>query len=245
MIEHEIYSKADTHIHTTYSDGTSRPEEVVEYVSNHTDLRVIAITDHNTAEGAFVAREHARRLGLDVDVIIGQEVTTAEGDIVGLYLKDSLPVFDSAKEAIEAIHAQDGLAVAVHPFSYWASLAQMRGVGVRIVELPLDGVEVRNGFPANFVSNALTEWVNRRYGQKLSELGGSDSHVPYTIGQPFTWFAGTCAADLREAIVDSRTLTGGTLWTPVSIARILPIVLKSGLPGTVDKPVSASEEIVS
>ena len=178
-------------------------------------------------------------------MIIGQEVTTAEGDIVGLYLKASLPAFDRAWDAIEAIHAQGGLAVAVHPFSYWATFMQMRGLGARILELPLDGVEVRNGFPTNFVSNPLTEWVNRRYGQRLSELGGSDSHVPYTIGQPFTWFAGANAADLRKAIVSSRTLAGGTLWTPTSIARILPAVMKSGLPSMADKPVRTSEEVAS
>ena len=168
MTEHETYSRADTHIHTTYSDGSSSPEELVEYVSNHTDLRVIAITDHDTAEGAFVGRDHALRLGLDLDVIIGQEVTTDEGDIVGLYLNSTLPAFKSADDAIEAIHTQGGLAIAVHPFSSWATFMQMQGVGARILELPLDGVEVRNGFPMNFISNPLTGWINRRYGQKLS-----------------------------------------------------------------------------
>ncbi len=84
-----MYSKADTHIHTTYSDGLMTPEETVDIVVAQTDLQVIAITDYNTAEVAFVARHHAPQL----EVIIGQEVSTGEGDVVGLFLNSTLPSF--------------------------------------------------------------------------------------------------------------------------------------------------------
>jgi hypothetical protein len=47
----------------------------------------------------------------------------------------------------------------------------MQGVARRILELPFDAVEVRNGFPANFVSNPLTAWLNRSFGQQLPEMG--------------------------------------------------------------------------
>jgi PHP domain-containing protein len=245
MTQYRSWSKADTHIHTTYSDGSATPEEVVDYVVQHTDLRVIAITDHDTAEGAFVARDYALRLNADIEVIIGQEVTTDDGDIIGLFLKSSLPSFETAEAAISAIHAQGGLAVAAHPFSRWATLTLMQGVGSRIVDLPLDAVEIRNGFPTNSISNRLTGWVNSTFGQNLCELGGSDSHVLYTIGQPFNWFIGDTAADLRSAIMDSSTLVKGTLWSPVSMARMVPTLMRSGLPSMADKAVQANESVVS
>ena len=53
-----MYSKADTHIHTTFSDGLFSPQELVEHVAVETDMAVIAITDHNTAEGALLVAEH-------------------------------------------------------------------------------------------------------------------------------------------------------------------------------------------
>jgi predicted metal-dependent phosphoesterase TrpH len=55
-----VWSKADIHVHTTYSDGHADVDEVLEHAAQYTDLRVIAITDHDTIEGALEARR-ARR----------------------------------------------------------------------------------------------------------------------------------------------------------------------------------------
>ncbi len=223
-----MYSKADTHMHTRFSDGLMSPEETVEIIARQTDIRVIAITDHDTADGAFIAQSHARRLRLPLEVIIGQEFSTVDGDVVGLFLKSTMPKYQTAAQAIEAIHAQGGLAVAVHPFSRWSTLNNMCGLGVKIFDLPLDGVEARNGFPTNFLSNPLTTWLNRHKGQNLAELGGSDSHAPFTVGQSFTWFKGRTADDLRWAIESRTTRAAGSLWTPTSLARVIPVLLKQG-----------------
>ena len=245
MTDSIVRSKADTHLHTTYSDGVSTPAELVDYVVLHTDLRVIAITDHDTTDGAYVARRYARTHGLDLEVIIGQEVTTDEGDIIGLFLNTTLPQYATAIEAVRAIQAQGGLAIAAHPFSYWATATLMKGVGSQISTLPLDGVEVRNGFPTNFVSNPLTAWMNRRSDAQHSELGGSDSHVPHTVGQAFTWFPGDTAEDLRAAIVEGKTCAGGTLWTPMSLARMVPILLKHGMPSLPSEPMDGEVALVA
>ena len=234
-----MVSKADTHIHTTCSDGKASPAELVDYVVEQTDLRVIAVTDHDTAEGALMAREYTLRRGLDIDVIIGQEVTTDEGDVVGLFVQATLPAFRTARAAIQAIHAQGGLAVAVHPFSTWLTFGNMHGLGRQITTLPLDAVEVRNGFPTNFIGNRLTLWYNRRRARPLSELGGSDSHLPYTVGQAFTLFPGRSAADFRQALIDGATRAAGPLWQPASVARSIPVLFKRGLPGRASEPVYA------
>jgi predicted metal-dependent phosphoesterase TrpH len=227
-----MYGKADTHIHTNFSDGLLSPEETVEFVTTKTDLQVIAITDHNTAEGAFVARAYARQHTPHLEVIIGQEVSTGDGDVVGLFLTDTLPRFKTAAEAVAAIHAQGGLAIAVHPFSRWATFRHMKGIGTKIFALPLDGVEIRNGFPANFASNPMTTWLNRYWGQNLPELGGSDSHLPFTIGQPCTLFKGRTADDLRYAIESGATRVQGHFWGVSSMIRMLPSLFKRrGLPG--------------
>ena len=231
-----MYNKADTHMHTTFSDGISRPEELVDYVATETDLGVIAITDHDTAEGGLVARDYCRNKGLDLEVIVGQEVTTDEGDVVGLFIDYTMPAFATAYEAINAIHEQGGLAIAVHPFSRIWTLSQMHGVGAQIASLPLDGVEVRNGFPANLICNPWTVWYNRRYGQNLSELGGSDSHVPFTIGQSHTLFPGRTAADLRRAIESRQTKAAGSHWKPSSLARLVPVLARHGFPSRMDEP---------
>ncbi len=121
--------KADLHIHTIYSDGSGTVEEVLRK-SISEGLDIIAITDHNEIEGALKARELAERWRLNVDVIIGEEITTSDGHVVGLFLKDRIRPLLTAEATVDEIHRQGGLAVAVHPFSVWLKLFKCGGVGI-------------------------------------------------------------------------------------------------------------------
>ncbi|MCB0167925.1 MAG: PHP domain-containing protein [Anaerolineae bacterium] len=216
------WGRADLHLHTTYSDGYFSPPKSIDIIARYSFMNVIAITDHDTAEGAFMAQDYARRHHPQLEVIIGQEVTTGEGDVVGLFLKKTLPKFSTALEAIEAIHTQGGLAVAVHPFFWgWG----MESVKTAILRLPFDAVEVRHGCPLSIPFNAITGLINR-WGQRLPALGGSDSHIPYTTGQAFTWFPGQTASDLRRAIEINTVRPGGTTWKVKSMLRKLPVLIE-------------------
>src|SRR5829696_1420809 len=111
---HTLWSKADIHVHTTYSDGHTGVEEVLEHAAQSTDLQVIAITDHDTIEGALEARSLAEEYG--IEVVVGEEVSTADGELLALFIERRLPPGRPAAETIAAIHEQDGLAVAAHPY---------------------------------------------------------------------------------------------------------------------------------
>ncbi len=164
-----MLNKADLHIHTTFSDGLMTPEAVVEYVATQTDLRVIAISDHDTIEGAMVARRYQQCYPEDfghVEIIIASEITSRDGDILGLYLSSDVPAGMSAAETVEAIHAQGGLAIAVHPYSFVAPML-FKGVKGRMHTLPFDGVETRNAAPTPTIcppwARLLRSWpVTRR-----------------------------------------------------------------------------------
>jgi hypothetical protein len=217
LIKPTLWSKADLHLHTTYSDGYMTPAETIEIIARDASVTLIAVTDHDTTEGAFLACDYARRHHPWLEVIIGQEVTTGEGDVVGLFLQRTLPRFDTAAVAIRAIHQQGGLAIAVHPFVVWC---EMESVGRAILRLPFDAVEVRHGCPLSIPANLLTGLVNR-FGQRLPALGNSDSHLPFSTGQAFTWFPGTTRADLRRAIETNTVKPGGTTWKVRSLLRKL------------------------
>ncbi|HYL08297.1 MAG TPA: PHP domain-containing protein, partial [Candidatus Udaeobacter sp.] len=77
--------RADLHMHTSFSDGWPSPRELVDH-ARATNLDVIGVTDHDTIEGALRAKEHAARRSR-LEVVIGEEVSSRNGHIVGLFLE--------------------------------------------------------------------------------------------------------------------------------------------------------------
>src|SRR2546421_587900 len=78
--------RADLHMHTTASDGWPSPQGLVDY-ARATRLNVIAVTDHDTIEGAVRAAEYAAASSSRLQVVIGEEVTSRDGHIVGLFVE--------------------------------------------------------------------------------------------------------------------------------------------------------------
>lgn len=215
-----LENKADIHIHTTYSDGLMTPEAVVEYAATETQLSAIAITDHDTIAGAVAARRYWQCNQRDLshlDIIIGSEITSRDGDIVGLFLKEDVPAGLSAAETVRAIHAQSGLAIAVHPYSFLLPTI-VKGVGGHIHAVDFDGLETRNGTPTEFLSNYFTQRINRRRG--LPEVGGSDAHYLPTVGRTYTLFPGRTGADLRHALERGEVKAGGQVYSWLTLVQV-------------------------
>ena len=57
------YSKIDYHIHSSVGDAVVSPQEIMDFCEKHTDLDLIAITDHDQIKGSFMARDYAKKIG--------------------------------------------------------------------------------------------------------------------------------------------------------------------------------------
>jgi len=205
-------------MHTTASDGWPVPSELVDYASA-TDLDVIAVTDHDTIEGARRAAEYAASCST-VQVVVGEEVSSRDGHIVGLYLERRIRPGMSAAATVHAIHDQGGLAVAVHPF--WRTQRQTRGgvvhgVGWLAAELDFDAVEVENATPGFYVFNQLARRLNIGLGR--AEVGGSDAHILDAVGRAFTEFPGRTPRALRTAIEQGATSAGRQRYRAMGLMR--------------------------
>jgi hypothetical protein len=199
-----VWSKADIHIHSNHSDGLASIPEIMEYVQNSTDLKVIAITDHHTIEGALFAESLSELY--DFDVIVGEEISAKQGHVLGLYLKEHIPAGMSASDTVRAIQEQDGIAIIAHPFSAQGVFGP---TGRNLVadaanEWAFHAFEVYNSMPFLVWANSMAAKVLAG-GQGIAATGGSDAHVIKAIGKGYTLFKGTTAEDLRTGIVNLET----------------------------------------
>ena len=188
---------ADLHMHTTCSDGFSTPERLARHLV-HVRLDVVSVTDHDTLEGSLRVREALA--GAGPEVVVGEEVSSAHGHILGLYLQERVRPGMSAPATIAAIHEQGGLAVAAHPYQLpWARGRRVfLGVGELAWTLDFDAVEVVNGAPAMELSNLRAR--RRSAGDHRARMGGSDAHVIRGVGHVHTVFEGHTAVELRRSI---------------------------------------------
>src|SRR5579859_2048451 len=127
---------ADVHMHTTYSDGTGSVAEVLNFAEEHTSLDVIAITDHDTIEGALRARDLAATRDYRFEIIVGEEISTREGHLLALFLREPVAPDQSIERSIELVHAQGGLAVVAHPFNRVFRHSVQRSVMNRLLRQP-------------------------------------------------------------------------------------------------------------
>jgi predicted metal-dependent phosphoesterase TrpH len=166
--------KADLHVHTTYSsDSVITPKQLVFYAKKR-GLTAVAVTDHNTVEGA-------RKIAKETDFLIipGTEVSSLHGHIVGLNVDKLIPRGLSADETVDLIHEAGGLAVACHPY------AMLKGSVGKHVTGKFDAVEAINAsaFPFNRATSKAHQLAERL---KLPKVAGTDAHYAPVIGQAYT-----------------------------------------------------------
>lgn len=183
----------DVHTHTTYSDGLNSVEELVSHGKKQ-GLDGIAITDHNTVDGALKAMKLSDKQFI---VVPGIEVSALEGHILVLGVKENIPRKLPAAEVIDRAHALGGIAVAAHPYDFFRG-----GVGDLIKCLRFDGVEVCNGRTLLEKRNSLK--IADEF--HLPKVGGSDAHSLKELGSVTISFDGDLfdAIRTKKIIIESK-----------------------------------------
>lgn len=185
------------------------PAKVVR-VAKSRGLDAIAVTDHDEIEGAFEAQKAARG---DILVIIGEELDTKAGDILGLFLRERIREEDPLR-AIEAIHDQGGIAILPHPFAKSMSIEDR-------VARALDGCEGFNARHAKIraVESGIGEPDVLSFAQSydLSLVSSSDAHFYREIGRARTIVAAGSLPEAREAILRGDTTLAGRRSSPFNL----------------------------
>ncbi|MBU0491285.1 MAG: PHP domain-containing protein [Chloroflexi bacterium] len=207
--------KADLHTHTCYSkDSLTTPQDLVAACMRR-GVAVLAVTDHNAIDGALAAREAAdqwRAAGRPAPrVIVGEEVMTTAGEVIGLFLSELIPRGLSPQETVEHIRRQGGLVVVPHPFDRLRRGPMTREALAEIAPL-LDAIEVCNARTSFAADNEQARAFAVAHG--LLHTAGSDAHSPGEVGQCFVDVPDFAdVADFRRALAQGEV--GGRLSLPL------------------------------
>ncbi len=212
---------ADLHMHTIYSyDGTATVPAVLKRAKRN-GLDVIAITDHDEIRGALEALDLAAQVG--IEVIPGIEITTAEGDLLGLFITKKVPAGLSLLETVLRVGALGGVCIAPHPMAGGMGMKSLSAYSIRqALKHPeaaqiLIGIETYNATALDRESCESAEILANWLGKTAT--GSSDAHILDAIGLGATEFPGQSAADLRAALIKgATTVRKQSHWSP---ARIL------------------------
>ena len=192
--------KVDFHTHSEASpDGGIKPELYSKILEDGL-LDYVAITDHNTVAMALELQQtHGDK------VIVGEEIMSTEGELIGLFLTETIAPGLSSEETAKAIKAQGGLVYIPHPFETVRKGLDNRSLD-KIIEY-IDIVEVSNGRAVfqNFGPEAAT-WA--RLNRKLA-AASSDAHGHKGIGTTYTVLPGAPSAEnLLELLTKARLISG-------------------------------------
>lgn len=149
------------------------PKDLVYYAKKRS-LNAVAVTDHNSLDGAYkIAKE------TDFFIIPGMEVSSADGHIVALNVRELIPRGLSAPETVQRIHEADGVAIACHPYVYF------KGCLKENVCETFDAIEVINARAFPFKRSVKkAEETAKNLG--LSRVAGTDAHYGPQIGYAYT-----------------------------------------------------------
>jgi predicted metal-dependent phosphoesterase TrpH len=204
--------RADLHVHSLASDGVDGIATILDFVETSTDLDVIAVTDHERIDAAVAARTMARDLGYRVEVIVGEEVSTLGGHLLGLFLTERVRPLRTLRTTIGEIHEQGGIAIPAHPLVPYPLCAQgwvlRRLLDGRDARVRPDAIETFNPTMLGRPWHGRVVRFAAEHG--LPAVGNSDAHEAVAIGTGWTTFPGRTAEDLRAAVVNATTQQHGS-----------------------------------
>jgi predicted metal-dependent phosphoesterase TrpH len=174
----------DLHCHTAASfDSLAAPEAVVRAAAGR-GLTHLAITDHDRIDGALRARD-AAPAGLTV--IVGEEVRTADGDLIAVFLEHAVPPGLTARETIEAVREQGGLVGIPHPFDRFRG-SMLRDPGLEAIAAQVDWIETHNARVVGGTGNERAAAFALEMG--LPGVAVSDAHSVLEVGVAYTALEG-------------------------------------------------------
>lgn len=198
--------KLDLHTHSILSqDGAITQKQYTELL-NASLLDVVAITDHNDIR---FAQELQQQLG--EKIIVGEEIRSKEGEVIGLFLTKRIAPYLSLKETVAAIHRQKGLVYIPHPFET-LRLGVAKDLLAQVIH-EIDIIETFNARSLQRQKGKLAEHF--AYSHHIVQTASSDAHCRYGLTTSYAILTEVPTAKTLVSLLSESTLVTkpAPLWT--------------------------------
>ena len=169
--------KTDFHTHSTLSHDGGISDVQYEHILENNILDCIAITDHDEIDFAFAMQDKWGE-----KIIVGEEVSTTDGHLIGLFLKKKIKPKLSAKQTIDEIKSQGGIVYIPHPFD-----RRRKGITKEELDEIIHDVDIIERFNARYFTPGGNEKANAYATEHQKPTAtGTDSHALNEIGRTYT-----------------------------------------------------------
>jgi predicted metal-dependent phosphoesterase TrpH len=169
--------KADLHAHTHFSRDALTSVETFARRYQQAGIDCVAVSDHNNIDGALAVRESAA-----FRVIVSEEIKTTEGEIIGLFLRESIRKSLTPEDTVRAIREQGGLVLIPHPYDRVRRSPLRAEAALRIMN-EIDVIEVFNSRTVYAADNERSRRMAEEHGKLMS--AATDAHTPWEIGHAY------------------------------------------------------------
>lgn len=173
----------ELHVHTKFSKDSLLSFWGLYMKCVMLNIKWIAITDHNNVEGGIAFKKYCQRRGNRVNVIVGEEIYTDAGEIIGLFLKENVQPHMSVEDTIKEIKRQNGVVYVPHPFDEKRKKTVLKYEEIEKFKEKIDCIEVHNGRNALREYSIKQEEIANRNG--IVSIVGSDAHTWMEIGRNY------------------------------------------------------------
>lgn len=173
--------RAEFHTHTRYSKDSILNKYFILLMCKLKKIKVIAITDHNEIKGAIKYKRFLKRF--NIDVIIGEEIMTKNGEIIGLFLNKKIEPGLSVKDTIKELQKQKAIIYVPHPYDEKRKKTVLDYSELKKNKSFINCIEIYNGRNIKKEFSKKQEEIQQE--MSLTPIIGSDAHTFFELGRNF------------------------------------------------------------
>ena len=220
--------KAEFHVHTRYSKDSIMPLWLLFVVCKLKHIKCIAITDHNEIAGALKFKQKYQKYG--INVIIGEEIFTSDGEIIGLFLTKKIPAYLTALETISEIKKQHGLIYIPHPYDEKRYKTVIDASVLEKIADEVDFIECHNGRNIKKEFSDKQNDICNKYNK--TKIVGSDAHTFIELGRNYLVINGCSKERLKDEVANAKFIKKRCLKIAhfiTKISKFIKLLLKGDI----------------